>query len=220
MAKEHYEHLAKFNTPRLSGAQRPQKNLEAWLLQIVFYTCAFFVHNKINLAFILRIRNASRRGVVRSANMKIGAWHTINDTVMGGESSSELVATKEGLLFHGQLSLQNNGGFASVRALVTEDLANSTGIRLTVKGDGRDYQVRLRQDRNFDGASWAYSFSTDGSIQVIEALYPDFEPVFRGRKLQDAGALEAAMIAQIGFLIADRIEAEFSLSILDIQSIR
>ena len=158
--------------------------------------------------------------MVISANMKIGAWHIINDTVMGGESSSDLVATKEGLLFHGQLSLQNNGGFASVRALVAEDLANSTGIRLTVKGDGRDYQVRLRQDRNFDGASWAYGFSTDGSIQVIEALYPDFEPVFRGRKLQDAGALEAAMIAQIGFLIADRIESEFSLSILDIQSIR
>ena len=151
--------------------------------------------------------------------MKTGTWRTINDTVMGGKSSSELVVTNEGLRFDGKLSRQNNGGFSSARAPVEEDLTNSTGIRITVIGDGRDYQVRFRQDQNFDGVSWTYGFSTDGSIQVIEALYPDFEPVFRGRKVDNAGTIEPAKIAQIGYLIADKIEGEFSLSILKMEVI-
>ena len=152
--------------------------------------------------------------------MKTGTWRTINDTVMGGKSSSELVVTNQDLRFRGELSQQNNGGFSSARALVEEDLANSTGIRITVRGDGRDYQIRFRQDHNFDGTSWAYGFSTDGSIQVIEAPYPDFEPVFRGRKVTNAGSIEPAKIAQIGFLIADNIEGTFSLSILNMEVMR
>ena len=152
--------------------------------------------------------------------MKTGTWRSINDTVMGGKSSSEVVVTKQGLRFQGKLSRQNNGGFSSARALVKEDLTNSTGIRITVKGDGRDYQIRFRQDHNFDGTSWTHGFSTDGSIQVIEAPYPDFEPVFRGRKVNNAGTIEPAKIAQIGYLIADKIEAEFSLSILKMEVMR
>ena len=43
-------------------------------------------------------------------------WTIVNDGVMGGLSSSEIIETEEKtLIFSGLVSLENNGGFASVR---------------------------------------------------------------------------------------------------------
>ena len=153
-------------------------------------------------------------------SMSIEQWRTINDTVMGGMSSGEIVLTDEGLRFQGRISLENNGGFSSVRRLVSEDLNNSLGFRITLKGDGRSYQIRFRENQNFEGAAWRHKFSTDGATQVIEFVYPDFELVFRGRKIENAGSVSPVEIKQIGFLISDRIEGEFSLSILKMEIMR
>jgi len=153
-------------------------------------------------------------------SMSAGSWYAVNDGVMGGVSSGEMTATDKQLLFHGELSLQNNGGFASVRRPINEDMTGSIGVRLTVKGDGRKYQFRLRQDRNFDGVAWRHVFSTDGSTQVLELKYADFEPVFRGRIVRSAGPVVAGQITQIGFMIADKTEGAFNLSVLGIEVLR
>ena len=50
-----------------------------------------------------------------------GIWRTINDDVMGGVSQSRFKLNSGGTAsFSGNLSLENNGGFASVRASVIE----------------------------------------------------------------------------------------------------
>jgi monofunctional biosynthetic peptidoglycan transglycosylase len=164
--------------------------------------------------------NSATTAVLTVMDLSIEPWHAINDVVMGGLSSGAMVSSDEGLSFQGVLSLRNNGGFSSVRRPVSEDFTHSCGIRLTVKGDGRRYQLRLRQDQNFDGIAWRREFSTDGSIQVLELPYPEFEPVLRGRIIKHAGAIKPAMIRQIGFLIADKIEGGFSLSVLKMEILK
>ena len=153
-------------------------------------------------------------------NMSIEPWYAINDNVMGGLSSGGIALCDEGLHFNGTLSLQNNGGFSSVRRPVSEDLTDSRGIRLTIKGDGRKYQLRLRQDQSFDGVAWRREFITDGSVQVIDLAYPEFEAVFRGRRVKKAQAIDPAHITQLGFLIADKKEGSFSLFILKMEILR
>lgn len=153
-------------------------------------------------------------------NMSIEPWYAINDNVMGGLSWGGIALSDEGLHFNGALSLQNNGGFSSVRRPVSDDLTDSRGIRLTIKGDGRKYQLRLRQDQNFDGVAWRREFATDGSVQVIDLAYPEFEAVHRGRRIKNAGAVDPAHITQLGFLIADKKEGGFSLSILKMEILR
>jgi monofunctional biosynthetic peptidoglycan transglycosylase len=148
------------------------------------------------------------------------SWRSVNDGVMGGISSGGMVQSADGMSFQGSLSLENNGGFSSVRYLLTEDFSDSTGIRITVKGDGRDYQFRIRQDERFDGISWRQEFSTDGSVQILELNYSDFTPVWRGREVRDAGDIIPEKVRQIGFLIADKQPGEFSLSILEIELLR
>ena len=57
-------------------------------------------------------------------------WKIVNDTVMGGRSSSHWSSNPASAsLFEGYLSLENNGGFASVRCdLKNVNLSKEEGI--------------------------------------------------------------------------------------------
>jgi len=148
--------------------------------------------------------------------MSPGPWQTVNDGVMGGISSSRMVEADGVLTFKGELSLENNGGFASVRRLVETDLSQVTGARLEVRGDQRTYQFRLRQNDRFDGVAWRAEFTTTAEWQTVELSFDQFVPVFRGRRVPDAGPVVAASIKQIGFLLADKTPGPFKLQIRSI----
>jgi hypothetical protein len=146
-------------------------------------------------------------------DMSPGPWQAINDGVMGGISAGRMEQSGDGLRFEGQLSLENNGGFASVRRPIDDDLSKATGVRLRVRGDGRTYQFRLRQDSRFDGVAWRAEFSTNGDWQTVTLTFDEFIPVFRGRRVPDAGPVVPAAIRQIGFMLADKTAGAFALEI-------
>lgn len=150
-------------------------------------------------------------------------WQVINDGVMGGKSRSEMVFTETGTaVFQGTVSLENNGGFASTRTSPRNyTIGGYSGLLLQVRGDGRDYQLRVRTDARFDGISYRYRFATHpGGVQTIRALFSDFEPVFRGQVLENIPQLTPADIRQIGFLIADSRAGAFRLEIDWIKAFR
>jgi len=65
----------------------------------------------------------------------IRSWKSVNDGVMGGVSEGGFKRTDSNtLLFSGTLSLENNGGFASIR---TEPRAmDLTGLSVRSRGEG------------------------------------------------------------------------------------
>lgn len=140
-------------------------------------------------------------------------WQSINDGVMGGVSSGGMTASGDGLVFEGQLSLENNGGFASARRPVGSDVSGASALQLKIRGDGRTYQVRLRQDDRFDGIAWRVEFSASDEWQTVTLDFSDFEPVFRGRRVIDAGRVVPSKIRQLGFMVADKTPGSFRLEI-------
>lgn len=155
--------------------------------------------------------------VMASLEMKVEPWRTVNDGVMGGRSSGGMMQADEGLRFAGKLSLENNGGFSSVRRLVERDLSGATRVRLQVRGDGRDYQFRIRHTGRFDGVAWRVMFPTTDQWQSLELPFDEFIPVFRGMTIKDAGPVIASKIEQIGFLLADKTPGKFELEIRRIE---
>jgi monofunctional biosynthetic peptidoglycan transglycosylase len=146
-------------------------------------------------------------------------WLNINDVVMGGVSTGQVRDEDGVLVFSGQLSLENRGGFASVRRPVDPPPDDTVLLRLEVRGDGRRYQFRIRQDTRFDGAAWRQFFTASASWQVIELPLAGFEPVFRGTPIAGAGPVEAKRIQQIGFMLADKQAGPFRLEIRSIEFI-
>jgi len=148
-------------------------------------------------------------------------WVIVNDTVMGGRSRAGFGIEKDMLIFTGDLSLQNNGGFASIRRIY-EPLSwhSSEKLEIKVLGDGRSYQFRLRTNRNADGVAYVANFTTiKDEIQSIQFDIKDFTPQFRGRLVRGAPVLSFSDIAQMGFMLADKKTGRFVLQISHIRQI-
>jgi monofunctional biosynthetic peptidoglycan transglycosylase len=148
-------------------------------------------------------------------------WIIVNDTVMGGRSRAGLGIEKDMLIFSGDLSLQNNGGFASTRRIYEPlNWNNSETFEIKMLGDGRSYQFRLRTNRNTDGVAYVANFTTKkDQSQSIQFNIKDFTPQFRGRLVRGAPALNFSDIAQMGFMLADKNPGKFVLQISHIRQI-
>jgi len=143
-------------------------------------------------------------------------WIIVNDGVMGGVSTSAIRRTNDGtVLFTGELSLENNGGFASVRCVTgRQDLSAHGGLEIRVRGDGRTYQLRLRTDDEFDGIAFRAEFDTrDGEWTTARLAFEEFLPTFRGRTLHDVPPLDVSRIHQLAFMVADKTPGPFSLEV-------
>ena len=140
-------------------------------------------------------------------------WRAVNDGVMGGVSQGSFQVAEGTGRFSGDISLENNGGFSSVRR-ESEDFAFSgaRAIALRVRGDGRRYQLRLKADDTNNSLSYRAFFDTRaGEWLTVEIPLSSFEPVFRGRVVADAPLISPAEIQQIGFLLADKNPGSFTL---------
>jgi len=138
-------------------------------------------------------------------------WVRVNDTVMGGRSSSAFVVKAGILHFTGYLNT-NGGGFASVRsAPETLGMDQHQHIRLRVRGDGRTYQLRLMTDNR--GASYRASFPTvAGQWQEITLPIDRFQATWRGRLL-DRPPPAPTDIRSLGLMIADQQDGPFALEV-------
>lgn len=140
-------------------------------------------------------------------------WQVENDVVMGGRSSSKLLRSEEGnAIFKGEVSLENNGGFASVQYhFPSRDITGYTTAVLRIKGDGKKYQFRIKEKLQ-DRASYIYEFETSGDWQIVEIPLKEMKPVYRGRDL-DMPNFSANSIQEVRFLIGNKKPQEFMLEI-------
>ena len=142
-------------------------------------------------------------------------WRNIDDVVMGGVSSSRMRLEEGVAVFEGHLSLENNGGFASVRSeVVQQDLTGYTGVRVRVKGDGRKYQFRIHTGTEMDGPSYQMPFETVKDTWLeVDLPFSGFVASFRGRALPDHPPIDLAKIRTLGLLVADKQQGDFRLEI-------
>jgi len=142
-------------------------------------------------------------------------WRNVDDAVMGGVSRSSLTIRDDGHAeFSGEVSLERNGGFASVRTtLELRDYSSYDRFRIRVRGDGRRYSFRVRNDERFDGVVYAGDFDTAGAWQEIDLPFSAFRPLFRGQAVIGVPPMDPGNVVQIGFLISSRQEGPFCLEV-------
>lgn len=141
------------------------------------------------------------------------SWTIVNDVVMGGRSSSTIALSKNGHgVFKGNVSLENYGGFASVRHNFKPKAINGASkVVLRVKGDGKNYQFRIKHKAN-DYHSYVATFKTNGDWQEISIPLSSMYPSFRGRRLNKPN-FKYSSLQEIAFLIANKKQEGFRLII-------
>ena len=143
-------------------------------------------------------------------------WQTINDGVMGGVSEGKVKATeKKTLEFYGTLSLENNGGFASVRSKAKKlGLEKGDTLVVRVRGDGREYSMNLHVPRPLVAFSYRASVQTKKD-EWIEIKLPldKFEATSFGRLVKDAGPVDPQEVNGLGFLLGDKKAGPFKVEV-------
>ena len=142
-------------------------------------------------------------------------WQAVNDGVMGGRSEGRFKINEDkNLEFFGTLSLENNGGFASVRARGAK-LAIETGdvIVARVRGDGREYNFNLYAQSDLGGYSYRQSFKTRNSEWIEVSLPVDkFVATWRGRVFPKE-KLDPSKVTGLGIQLGDKKAGPFKLEV-------
>lgn len=150
-------------------------------------------------------------------------WQAVNDGVMGGVSDGKFRITSERTLeFFGTLSLENNGGFTSVRSVPRSlGLMHGDTLIARVRGDGREYQLNLYTPVRTRAFSYRSSFNTVRD-QWIDVRVPldRFVATSFGQPIRGVGPIDPSRVTSLGFLLSDKAPGPFRLEVASIEVVR
>ena len=140
-------------------------------------------------------------------------WMVVDDVVMGGRSNGDFNINEAGHgVFQGKVSLENNGGFSSVRYNFNQkNVEGLSKMVIRLKGDGKAYQFRVKSSR-YDRHSYIYTFQTTGEWEEIEVPLSEMKPGFRGMQLSIPN-FPGKVMEEIAFLISNKKAETFILEI-------
>jgi len=148
-------------------------------------------------------------------NQESADWRAINDNVMGGISKGGARVTADDILqFSGNLSLENRGGFSSIRSEAKElGLQDGGALIVRVRGDGRQYYLNLHVPTRRMAFSYRAPIDTVANQwQEIRIPLSEFYGTSFGRRVPNA-ELNPEEVNSIGFLLADKQAGPFNLDI-------
>ena len=145
-----------------------------------------------------------------------GLFAAVDDAVMGGLSSSRLIQVRPGIAaFEGFVSLDNGGGFASIRSRPRRwHAAGAHAFVLRLRGDGKRYRFNVRTPDGPD--AFRYEAPLDpspGEWTEVEVPIEALKARIFGQGVPGAGRPDPARIARVGFMISDRQAGPFRLEI-------
>ncbi|MEM7110548.1 MAG: CIA30 family protein [Bacteroidota bacterium] len=162
----------------------------------------------LSLMFVTRIDFGSEDGQTD--------WRVVNDGVMGGLSTGEVKYSETSMTFSGDVSLENNGGFASIRsAYAKRDLSVFKKIKIKYRSEGYDFGLSLSRDRRFWIPNYKQNLpQTDGQWKTIEFDLMEFKEYYVGRPTGakiDGDLL--AQIIQIGLITNEKRAGAFKIEV-------
>ncbi|SHG43298.1 CIA30 family protein [Winogradskyella jejuensis] len=148
-----------------------------------------------------------------NSESNIQNWRIVDDVVMGGRSNGNFKINTDGHgEFSGYVSLENNGGFSSVRYnFETINSSGYTSFKIRLKGDGKPFQFRVKSTSS-QRYSYIYEFQTSGEWETISIPFNQMSPSFRGYQLNQPN-FNGKQMGEIAFLIGNKKEQAFKLLI-------
>ena len=142
-------------------------------------------------------------------------WRIVNDGVMGGLSSSRVSVNDEKIIFTGKVSLENNGGFASLRSPVKDyNFEKFSGLEIKIKGDGKRYSISMKETTYFSGYFYTSTFETSKDEWItIKIPFDQFKLYYFGKETKSGKKIPLNNIKEISLLIGDKQAGEFKAEI-------
>ena len=147
---------------------------------------------------------SGRTGQLIDLDLGDQRWRLMTDQVMGGQSTGRVGydtrAGRTALVLSGHVSTRNNGGFIQVVFDIDQQLtgriAECTGVRLAVIGNGHSYNVHLRTDELLlPWQSYRVQFTSSREWQIIELPFKQFSAYKTDKQLNLAKLKRIGVVA-------------------------
>jgi len=143
-------------------------------------------------------------------------WTTVVDGVMGGKSTSDLMELNNSILFSGEISLENNGGFASLRGVRNyENLSDYSTVEIKYRSIGQDFALRLLKHEAFYLPYFKHGFETTNwdwkTVSIPLDLFSEYR--LSDKTGNSITSDELQKINRLGIIVSNKIEGEFKIEI-------
>ncbi|MBT8262344.1 MAG: CIA30 family protein [Bacteroidia bacterium] len=169
------------------------------------------------LAFILVLAFTSPQGHSIDFGTDTGGndWQVVNDDVMGGRSTSTAYLKDSGLYFSGYVSLENNGGFASVRSPYQNmDLSPYKTVTIRHRGSSRKFALSFDRHTVWYKPNYKHEFVPSEEWQETTIALKDFKESQVGRYNGETMSEDTqAKIIRMGIILYDKKAGPFTLEV-------
>ena len=149
----------------------------------------------------------------------VRSWSALNDGVMGGRSTGVVDYGRKTMTWAGAVSLENNGGFSSVRSEWGEqDLSAFNSVTLlcrTTTGEEDDFTLTMETSQKWWMPYWKANFTADSEWREVTLPFSELKKssAMTGElpKLWTWGDLSD--ILRIGLMKYDGTAGEFGLEV-------
>lgn len=147
-------------------------------------------------------------------------WQVVNDGVMGGLSRGEAKLTDNSILFKGEVSLDNNGGFSSLRSNFSrKELSGYEQVTIRYRSEGISLAMTLSVSRRWYIPNYKTSLSsTQGAWKTITLNLKDFQKHYIGKPMNET--LDSTILSEVirlGFITNEKKYGDFEFEIDYIQ---
>jgi len=142
-------------------------------------------------------------------------WSVVNDGVMGGLSKGTVRYTDSTLVFSGNLSLENNGGFSSLRGPLGQyDLSDYETVTIRHRGEGGTFGFRLKTQDAYYLPYFKVEFAPTDKWQTSTFQLQKFPQWRMSQKTGDLIATEdLEKIIRMGIIKSDKKSGPFLLEV-------
>lgn len=143
-------------------------------------------------------------------------WVTVDDRVMGGVSSSQITQSDTFMRWEGTMSLENNGGFASVRSpWEIGQLGNAKTVSMRVRGSNGTFSLRLATSGRYYEPIHQVGFEVEETEwRTLTWSLEDFQTMVMGRPTGSAFDVQDVLnVGRVGIMKNDGNPGKFWLEI-------
>lgn len=143
-------------------------------------------------------------------------WRVINDAVMGGLSLGQRSIANDSLIFSGDISLQNNGGFSSLKSPFSRmDLSRFQTIEIRYRHQGHPVAFTLEWHPRF--YKTYHKMSLPSTNKLWETIRIPLKNIPQYRLTGPTGRLmskkDLKRVIRLGFIASEKEESEFEFEI-------
>jgi hypothetical protein len=146
-------------------------------------------------------------------------WSVVNDGVMGGLSKGAVRYTDSTLVFSGNISLENNGGFSSLRGPLGQyDLSDYETVTIRHRGFGGTFGFRLKTQDTYYLPYFKMEFTPGEEWQNTSFQLAEFPQWRMSQKTgSQISSSDLERIIHMGIIKSDKKPGDFRLEVAYIE---